>query len=49
MPVDTAQCRASAMTRISRASRSGAEVAVLQPEAPVLKSENIASIPHLSP
>src|SRR3954454_18636189 len=50
MPVETAQCRANAMTRSRRARRSGCRIRLSsRPKPRLLKSENIASIPHLRP
>src|SRR3954452_13483688 len=48
IPVETAQNSASAMTRISRSNRSERRRWLSsRPKPRVLKSENIASIPHL--
>src|SRR3954463_9370986 len=50
IPVETAQNSASAMTRISRSRRSERRRWLSsRPKPRVLKSENIASIPHLRP
>src|SRR3954449_7057881 len=50
MPVETAQNRARAMTRMRRSRRSGRRRWLSsRPKPRVLKSENMASIPHLSP
>jgi site-specific DNA recombinase len=50
IPVETAQNSASAMTRMSRAMRSGRSMWLSsRPKPLVLKSANIASIPHRRP
>src|SRR4051794_37789454 len=50
IPVETAQNRASAMTRMRRSRRSGRRRWLSsRPKPRVLKSLNMASIPHLSP
>src|SRR3954453_12347485 len=50
IPVETAQNSASAMTRISRSRRSERRRWLAsRPKPRVLKSENMASIPHLRP
>src|SRR4051794_27185526 len=50
MPVETAQNSASAMTRISRSRRSERRRWLSsRPKPRLLKSENMASIPHLRP
>src|SRR5215212_3085210 len=50
IPAETAQCRASAMTKRSRAKRSAWRIWLSSRPNPLdLKSENIASMPHRKP